>query len=89
MILKTIRVLRATMLTCQLQIGQNMSSNTRLLTYAELRTEKIKLARSTLWALEKQQRFPLRRVHGGRVYWVESEIDEWLAKLPTKQEQTA
>jgi len=25
-----------------------------------------------------------RRVHGGRVYWMESEIDEWLANLPTK-----
>jgi predicted DNA-binding transcriptional regulator AlpA len=66
-----------------------MASNTRLLTYGELRAEKIKMARSTLWTLEKQGKFPLRRVHGGRVYWVEFEIDEWLVKLPTKQEQAA
>lgn len=66
-----------------------MANNTRLLTYAELRTEKIKLARSTLWHLEREGKFPLRRVHGGRVYWVESEIDEWLANLPTKQDQAA
>lgn len=61
-----------------------MANKTRLLTYAELKAEKIKLARSTLWNLEKEGKFPLRRVHGGRVYWVESEIDEWLTKLPTK-----
>ncbi|MFM2318724.1 MAG: hypothetical protein RLZZ215_1345 [Pseudomonadota bacterium] len=66
-----------------------MSNKTRLLTYQELRNEKIKLARSTLWNLEKEGKFPLRRVHGGRVYWVESEIDEWLGNLPTKQEQVA
>jgi predicted DNA-binding transcriptional regulator AlpA len=67
----------------------SMSNKTRLLTYQELRNEKIKLARSTLWNLEKEGKFPLRRVHGGRVYWVESEIDEWLGNLPTKQEQVA
>ncbi|SKA97007.1 transcriptional regulator, AlpA family [Thiothrix eikelboomii] len=66
-----------------------MASNTRLLTYAELKAEKIKMARSTLWNLEREGKFPLRRVHGGRVYWVESEIDEWLGNLPTKQEQAA
>lgn len=66
-----------------------MANKTRLLTYAELKAEKIKLARSTLWNLEKEGKFPLRRVHGGRVYWVESEIDEWLARLPTKQDQVA
>ena len=66
-----------------------MTNKTRLLTYTELRNEKIKMARSTLWTLEKEGKFPLRRVHGGRVYWVESEIDEWLAKLPTKQGQAA
>lgn len=66
-----------------------MTVKTRLLTYKELRAEKIKMARSTLWALEKQGRFPLRRIHGGRVYWVESEVDEWLANLPTKQDQAA
>lgn len=65
-----------------------MSNSTRLLTYAELRNEKIKMSRSTLWALEKEGKFPLRRVHGGRVYWMESEIDAWLSNLPTKA-QTA
>lgn len=63
-----------------------MANKTRLLTYAELRAEKIKMARSTLWTLEKGGKFPLRRVHGGRVYWVESEVDEWLANLPTKEQ---
>lgn len=63
-----------------------MIQKTRLLTYAELRAEKIKMARSTLWFLEKEGRFPLRRVHGGRVYWMESEVDEWLADLPTKKQ---
>lgn len=66
-----------------------MSNKTRLLTYQELRNEKIKLARSTLWSLEKKGKFPLRRAHGGRVYWVESEIDAWLENLPTKHEQVA
>ncbi|HMT93080.1 AlpA family transcriptional regulator [uncultured Thiothrix sp.] len=66
-----------------------MTNKTRLLTYTELRKEKIKMARSTLWMLEKEGKFPLRRVHGGRVYWMESEVDEWLANLPTKQDQAA
>ena len=66
-----------------------MANKTRLLTYAELKAEKIKMARSTLWNLEREGKFPLRRVHGGRVYWVEAEIDEWLGNLPTKQEQVA
>ena len=61
-----------------------MANKTRLLTYAELKAEKIKMSRSTLWTLEKEGKFPLRRAHGGRVYWVESEIDEWMASLPTK-----
>lgn len=65
-----------------------MTSKTRFLTYKEMRSEKIKLARSTILALEKEGKFPLRRVHGGRVYWVESEIDAWLSNLPTKA-QTA
>lgn len=63
-----------------------MANNIRLLTYTELRNEKIKLARSTLWALEKEGKFPARRVHGGRVYWVESEVDAWLSNLPTKEQ---
>lgn len=53
----------------------------RALTYKELRTEKIKKSRSTLWALEKDGKFPKRRRQGGRVYWLESEIDAWLKNL--------
>lgn len=60
-----------------------MASKPRLLTYSELRTEKVKKARSTLWTLEKEGKFPLRRVHGGRVYWLESEIDAWIMGLDT------
>lgn len=63
-----------------------MANKTRLLTYTELRQEKIKMARSTLWLLERKGQFPLRRVHGGRVYWLESEVDAWLESLPTKEQ---
>ncbi len=63
--------------------AKKMTVKTRLLTYKELRAEKIKMARSTLWTLEKEGKFPLRRIHGGRVYWVESEIDSWIMGLDT------
>ncbi|MFZ1344012.1 helix-turn-helix transcriptional regulator [Thiothrix eikelboomii] len=66
-----------------------MTTKTRLLTYREVKAEKINLSRAYIWRLEKAGKFPKHRKVGKANYWLESDIDEWLAKLPTKQEQVA
>ncbi len=43
-------------------------------------TARTQLSRSTIWRLERAGRFPARRqLSSGRVAWVESEVDAWLA----------
>jgi len=51
----------------------------KFLSYDELKPAKgIVYSRSALLLLEKAGKFPKRvPVSGGRVAWVESEIDEW------------
>lgn len=66
-----------------------MTTKTRLLTYREIKAEKINLSRAYIWRLEKRGEFPQHRKAGKTNYWLESEIDTWLANLPTKQDQAA
>lgn len=53
----------------------------RLLPYESLRDKGVPLSKVQLWRLEKQGKFP-QRVYpsAGRVAWVESEIDAYLAE---------
>ena len=48
--------------------------------------EVIKLtgfSRTTLWRLEKKGTFPKRRkISSNIVVWIESEVQDWLSKLP-------
>ncbi len=54
----------------------------RALNYHELR-KKTGLARSTVFTLEKEGKFPKRRKFGKNgTRWIESEIDKWIAGLP-------
>ncbi len=44
------------------------------------------LNRSTLWKLERRGEFPRRRkLLGGAVAWLSSEVDEWLRTRPLSQ----
>lgn len=52
----------------------------RVIKKPELR-QKIPASDVTIWRWEKQNKFPKRIVLGGNsVGWIESEVDEWLAK---------
>ena len=52
----------------------------RVIKKPELR-QKIPASDVTIWRWEKLNKFPKRIVLGGNsVGWIESEIDEWLAK---------
>lgn len=45
--------------------------------------EIVPFSRTTIWRLERNGKFPKRRqVSPGRVGWLASEIEEFLAKLP-------
>ena len=55
--------------------------NERVLKFPELHT-KTGLARSTVFKLEKQGKFPKRRKLGNKaVRWLESEVDQWIQAL--------
>ena len=55
----------------------------RLLSYAQLRTEKgITLSKPSIWRAERDGRFPKRvNPSPGTVAWVEDEIDVYIADL--------
>ena len=51
----------------------------RLILKAEM-TKKVGLTYTTIWRLMREGTFPLSVTHfGGKVAWVESEIDQWIA----------
>jgi len=57
----------------------------RMLRKPEL-LQKVPLTYKSIWELEKDGKFPSRRLLGPRtVAWVESEVDEWLASRPLAQ----
>lgn len=57
--------------------------STRILRAAEL-AERLGISRVSLWRWERQGRMPPKRIVGPNVIgWLESEIDEWMASLPT------
>ena len=55
----------------------------RFLLEAEVKSVT-RLSRTTRWRMEKKGEFPQRRLisPGGRVGWLESEINEWLETRP-------
>lgn len=53
----------------------------KLIRISEL-IQKTGLSSSTIWRLEKQGKFPLRKkVGSSSVAWIESEIDSWINNL--------
>lgn len=46
-------------------------------------TKRLNLSRATIWRLEKQGLFPLRRqITPGRVGWIADDISKWVADRP-------
>jgi prophage regulatory protein len=56
----------------------SMESNT-LIDFKKLKEKGVPYAKSRLWQLEQEHKFPRRvRLSAVRVAWVEAEIDKWI-----------
>jgi predicted DNA-binding transcriptional regulator AlpA len=53
----------------------------RLLSRKEV-MERVPVSYPTIWAWMRAGKFPRSRDIGGKVCWVESEIERWIADLP-------
>jgi len=47
--------------------------------------DKVGVTYPTIWKLMRAGAFPRSVVIGGKVLWVEAEIDEYIARLPRRQ----
>ena len=56
----------------------------RLLDRKEL-LAKCNLSYPTIWALMREGTFPHSRAVGGKTVWIESEVDDWIARLPRRR----
>lgn len=53
-------------------------------------SDKTGMARSTIYKLEQQGKFPKRRKFGTKaVRWLESEVDEWIKNLELADKDAA
>jgi prophage regulatory protein len=46
---------------------------------------RIGVSRVTIWKWVHEGKFPPGRRLGRRIFWLESDIDDWIAKLPTQE----
>jgi prophage regulatory protein len=56
----------------------------RLLDRKELMA-KVNLTYPTIWKLMREATFPHSRAIGGKVVWIEAEVDDWIARLPYRR----
>ena len=56
----------------------------RLLSRREM-LDRVSLSYPTVWQRMRDGKFPRGRDNGGKIVWVESEIADWIAKLPVKK----
>ena len=56
----------------------------RLLSKADV-LDKVGVTYPTIWKLMRQGTFPRSVVVGGKVAWLEHEVDEFIAKLPRRR----
>jgi predicted DNA-binding transcriptional regulator AlpA len=61
-----------------------IQSGAQLLERKEL-IAKVKLTYPTIWKQMREGTFPHSRAIGGKVVWVEAEVDEWIANLPRRR----
>jgi predicted DNA-binding transcriptional regulator AlpA len=55
----------------------------RLINRHEL-LKRVPLSYVKIWALMRAGKFPRSRAVGERIFWVESEVEAWIAKLPNR-----
>jgi predicted DNA-binding transcriptional regulator AlpA len=53
----------------------------RLLSRREV-CDRVGVSYPTIWAWMRADKFPRSREIGGKIAWVESEIDTWITNLP-------
>jgi predicted DNA-binding transcriptional regulator AlpA len=63
---------------------KNPSSGLRLLSKPEV-LEKIGVSYPCLWSWMRQGKFPRSRELHGKIAWLESEVDSWIANLPVRK----
>jgi predicted DNA-binding transcriptional regulator AlpA len=47
--------------------------------------ERVPVTYPTIWSLMKKGLFPRSRILGGKICWLESEIDQWMEELPKRR----
>jgi len=47
--------------------------------------DRVCVSYPTIWQWMRDGKFPRGREIGGKIAWVESEIDKWIADLPVKK----
>jgi prophage regulatory protein len=57
------------------------TKTTRLLSRREV-MDRIGVSYSTLWSWMRNGKFPRSREVGGKIAWIEAEVDRWIADLP-------
>jgi predicted DNA-binding transcriptional regulator AlpA len=65
-------------------VNRDPSAGLRLLSKPEV-LEKIGVSYPCLWSWMRQGKFPRSRDLGGRIAWLESEINDWIANLPVRK----
>jgi prophage regulatory protein len=58
-----------------------IKKSVKLLSRREL-LERVPISYPNIWMQMRDGKFPRSRALGGKVVWVESEIDEWITNLP-------
>lgn len=66
----------------------SQSKKNRLISKGEV-LERIGVSFPTLWAWMRVGRFPAAREMGGKVCWIEKEIDDWITNRPVKEYKPA
>jgi predicted DNA-binding transcriptional regulator AlpA len=46
---------------------------------------KVNLTYPTIWALMREGTFPHSRAINGKTVWIESEVDDWISRLPLRR----
>jgi prophage regulatory protein len=64
------------------------ASQVRLISKPEV-CDRVGRTFPTIWLWMRQGKFPLPRDLGGKPAWVESEVDAWIERLPTRKYKPA
>jgi predicted DNA-binding transcriptional regulator AlpA len=47
--------------------------------------DRVGVTYPTIWTWMRDGKFPRSRVVGGKIAWIESEIDDWIGSLPVRR----